>query len=139
MTSTNVTSNPRYEFDPGQADRIVIRGLQVEAFVGIHDYERERRQGVRFDVDIQTVADYADIVNETGRYVSYGDTVKYIRERAASDEHVELVETWAEDVSRFVLQNDLVTAVRVSVLKTDIFSEAEGVGVEIVRTRESNV
>lgn len=116
-------------------DRIEVRGLEVQAFIGVHDFERERRQGVRFDVEIETVAGYATIVRETGRYVSYGDAVRYIESRAASDEHVELVETWAEDVARHVLENELVASVRVSVLKTNIFEAAEGVGVVIERRR----
>ena len=136
MTSTSDSSELRSGLDRGRADRIVIRGLEVQTFIGVHDHERARRQGVRFDIEIETVADYARIVRDSGRYVSYGDAVKFIRARAASDDHVELVETWAEDVARFVLQNELVVAVRVSVVKTDIFPETDGVGIEIVRTRD---
>lgn len=122
-----------------RGDRIVVRALEVRTFIGVHDHERERRQGVRFDVEIETVADYARVVRDTGRYISYGDTVRFIKDRAASDVHVELVETWAEDIARFVLQHELAAAVRVSVLKTEIFAEAEGVGIEIVRTRDDFV
>ena len=116
-------------------DRIIIRGLHVEAFIGVHDHEKQTRQAIRFDIEIETVRDYADIVRETGRYVSYGDAVAYINDRAASDEHVELVETWADDVATYVLANDLVSAVRVSVQKTEIFENAAGVGIVIERRR----
>ncbi len=131
----NETSNERGAGP--RPDRIIIEGLEVETFIGVHDFERENRQGVRFDVEIETIPDYAEIVRTTGRYVSYGDTVKYIRERAASDAHVELVETWAEDVAGFVLQNELVAAVRVRVLKTEIYAEAAGVGIAIERRRRT--
>ena len=116
-------------------DRIIIEGLEVQAFIGVHEFERGRRQGVRFDVEIETVPDYPHLVRQTGRYISYADTVAYIIDRAASDEHVELVETWAEDVAAFVLQHSLAAAVRVTVLKTDIFNEAGGVGISIERRR----
>jgi len=117
------------------ADRIVIKGLQVKTFIGVHDFERRERQQVRFDIEIETVADYSAIVRETGRYVSYADTVEYIIGRAASDEHIDLVETWAEDIAAFVLKNDLAECVRVTVLKIDIFPEADGVGITIERSR----
>ena len=116
-------------------DRIIVQGLHVNAFVGVHDFEKQSRQSVRFDIEIETVPDYARIVRETGRYVSYGDAVAYIERRAASEEHVELVETWAEDVANHVLANDLVSAVRVSVQKTEIYDNADGVGVAIERRR----
>ncbi|MEO1608194.1 MAG: dihydroneopterin aldolase [Pseudomonadota bacterium] len=117
-------------------DRIIIDGLKVQAFIGVHDFERGSRQGVRFDVEIETVPDYPFLVRKSGHYVSYADTVAYIIGRAASDEHVELVETWAEDIAAFALRNDLVAAVRVTVRKTDIFAEAEGVGISIERRRK---
>ena len=121
-----------------KADRIIVRDLRVDGYIGVHDYEKERRQGLRFDVEIETVPQYADIVRSTGRYVSYSDVVRYIRERAGSDEHVELVETWAEDIAQFVLRNELVAAVEVSVQKTEIYAEAAGVGVIIERRRSND-
>lgn len=119
-------------------DRIIVRDLRVDGFIGVHDYEREKRQGLRFDVEVETIPEYAEIVKSTGRYVSYSDVVRYIRDRAASDEHVELVETWAEDIATFVLRNELVAAVEVCVQKTDIYAEAAGVGVVIERRRPTS-
>ena len=92
--------------------------------------------GQRFDVEIETVDDYADRVRQTGAYVSYADVVEFVTERAASGEHVELVESWAEDVAGFVLRNELAQAVHVTVQKLDIFDAAEGVGVAIARRRD---
>ena len=117
-------------------DRIIITGLLVDAFIGVHDFERLGRQRVRFDVEVDTVDDYADVVRRTGEYVSYADIVEHIEQRAATSSHVELVETWADDLAMFVLANQLATAVRVTVQKTDIFEAAEGVGIKIERRRE---
>ena len=116
-------------------DRVVVENLSVHAFIGVHDFERLERQRVRFDVEVDTVDGYADIVRATGHYVSYADIVEYVERRAAADDHVELVETWADDVASFVLANDLASAVRVKVTKLDIFDGADGVGVSIERRR----
>lgn len=118
-------------------DRIVVNGLVVDTFIGVHDFERTARQRVRFDIEVDTVEGYADIVRATGEYVSYADVVEYIEARAASEEHVVLVETWANDVATFVLANELADAVRVSVQKLDIFHAADGVGVAIERRRRA--
>jgi dihydroneopterin aldolase len=120
---------------PDAPDRIIVNGLVVDAFIGVHDFEHERRQRVRFDVEIDTVVDYAEQVRATGAYVSYADVVEFIQSRAAGDDHVELVETWALDVADFALGNELAHGVRVTVQKLDIFDAADGVGIIIERTR----
>ena len=116
-------------------DRIIVNGLVVDTFIGVHDFERRARQRVRFDVEIDTIDGYADIVRTTGSFVSYADIVEFIEARAATGAHVEMVETWAEDVAAFALRNDLAEAVRVSVQKTDIFDRVDGVGIRIERRR----
>lgn len=116
-------------------DRILVTGLLVDTFIGVHDFERLERQRVRFDVEVDTVDDYADVVRLTGAYVSYADIVEYIEGRAATSDHVELVETWADDVAAFALANELAVTVRVTVRKLDIFDAAEGVGISIERRR----
>lgn len=118
---------------PPPVDRVIVRGLVVDAFIGVFDHERHDRQRVRFDIEIETVPDYGRIVRDEGRYVSYADIVGYVETRAASDEHVELVETWADDVAAVALENELATRVHVTVQKLDIFGAADGVGVSITR------
>ena len=119
----------------GRPDRILVTGLVVDAYIGVHDVERLERQRVRFDVEVDTVDDYAEIVRLTGDYVSYADIVEYVERRAAEGDHVELVETWAEEVATFALANELAGAVRVTVQKLDIFDAADGVGITIERRR----
>ena len=121
----------------GAPDRIIVNGLVVETYIGVHDFERDAPQRVRFDVEIDTVDDYADRVRETGAFVSYADIVEFIQALAAAGDHVELVETWADDVAAFALGNDLARVVRVTVQKLDIFDAADGVGIAIERRRDA--
>lgn len=123
---------------PGAPDRVIVNGLVVDAHIGVHDFERDAPQRVRFDVEVETVDDYAERVRATGSYVSYADVVEFVQARAAAGDHVELVETWAEDVATFALRNDLAQAVRVTVQKLDIFDAADGVGVIIERRRDTS-
>ncbi len=132
MALTDPTPIPERGADP---DRIIVNGLVVDAHIGVHDFEHGAPQRVRFDIAIDTVDDYADRVRATGSYVSYADIVEYVMARAASGEHVELVETWAEDVAAVALGNELAQAVQVTVQKLDIFDAADGVGITIERRR----
>ncbi len=132
---SEASSQTRPSIVATRPDRVVVDHLVVDAFIGVHDFERLERQRVRFDIEVDTVDGYAGIVRTTGDYVSYADIVQYVERRAATDEHVELVETWADDLASFVLENDLAAAVRVTVAKPDIFDGADGVGVSIERRR----
>jgi 7,8-dihydroneopterin aldolase/epimerase/oxygenase len=131
---TDLPSNRRAR--PGAPDRIIVNGLVADTHIGVHDFEHDAPQRVRFDIEIDTVDDYADRVRTSGEFVSYADIVEYIEARAASGEHVELVETWADDVAGFALGNELAQAVRVTVQKLDIYAAADGVGITIERRRE---
>jgi dihydroneopterin aldolase len=133
MASPDHTSERARGADP---DRIIVNGLVVDAHIGVHDVEHGVTQRVRFDVTVETVEDYADRVRATGAYVSYANLVDFITDRAATGDHVELVETWADDVATFALRNDLAQAVHVSVQKLDIFDNADGVGIVIERRRD---
>lgn len=145
MATPNPTSHPARTPEPGSdqsprrcgtdPDRILVNGLVVEAYIGVHDFEHDTPQRVRFDIVVETVDDYADRVRTTGAYVSYADLVEFVMSRAASGEHVELVETWADDVATFALRNELAQAVHVTVQKLDIFAAVDGVGITIERRR----
>jgi dihydroneopterin aldolase len=135
MSTPDPNSNGAQRARGADPDRIIVNGLVVDASIGVHDFEHEAPQRVRFDIAIETVDDYADRVRTTGAYVSYADIVEFVMARAASGEHVELVETWAEDVAAFALRNELAQAVRVTVQKLDIFDTADGVGIAIERRR----
>ncbi len=135
MATPDPTSTGARRARGADPDRIIVNGLVVDASIGVHDFEHEAPQRVRFDITIDTVDDYADRVRTTGAYVSYADIVEYVMTRAASGEHVELVETWAEDVAAAALRNELAQAVHVTVQKLDIFDSADGVGISIERRR----
>ena len=114
-------------------DRHGVNRRVVDTISRGQPIERDARHRVSVDVEVETVDGYADIVRTTGRYVSYADIVECIQARAACDEHITLVETWAEDVATFALTNELAAAVRVTVQKIDIFDDADGVGISIER------
>ncbi|GAA0788134.1 dihydroneopterin aldolase [Roseibium denhamense] len=131
-------SSAKNQSIPGESqDTILVDGLLIDAEIGILDSEKGRKQGLRFDIEIRTVPGYQAVVSKTGDYVSYADTVFFIKEKAAHGGHVDLVEEWAEAVAAFVLQNPLADQVTVKVSKPDIFKEAEGVGIRITRRQQA--
>ena len=132
MAESQVRSAGLVEDGP---DIILIENLLVPAQIGVLESEKGRSQAVRFDVEIQTISGYRQVVADSGTYVSYADTVTFIHEKAQQGGHVELVEEWAEAVAEFVLSNPLAARVTVRVTKPDIFENAAGVGIQVTRRR----
>lgn len=132
MAESQVRSAGLVEDGP---DIILIENLLVPAQIGVLESEKGRSQAVRFDVEIETISGYRQVVADSGTYVSYADTVTFIHEKAQQGGHVELVEEWAEAVAEFVLSNPLAARVTVRVTKPDIFENAAGVGIQVTRRR----
>ena len=130
MAESQVRSAGLVEDGP---DIILIENLLVPAQIGVLESEKGRSQAVRFDVEIETISGYHQVVADSGTYVSYADTVTFIHEKAQQGGHVELVEEWAEAVAEFVLSNPLAARVTVRVTKPDIFENAAGVGIQVTR------
>jgi 7,8-dihydroneopterin aldolase/epimerase/oxygenase len=131
---SEANEDPHALIENGQ-DVILIDGLVIPAQIGVLESEKGRTQAVRFDVEILTVSGYRNVVRETGAFVSYADTVIFIQKKAASGEHIELVEEWAEAIAEFVLENPLAEQATVKVTKPEIFEDAAGVGICISRKR----
>ena len=114
-------------------DIIQIAGLEINAIVGILEAERVREQKILLDLRIHTdirpaarskmiedAVDYSFLAKEAERIIRNG---KYL-----------LLETLAEDVCDYCLQQPRVSSVDLSVKKPEALSKAEFVGVRIHRS-----
>ena len=117
---------------PDPTDRVFIRGLRVQAIIGIHEHERMHKQAVCFDIEASTDARLA-----RGRDHIDSGVTNYARMReiaiVAAAEEFQLVESLAERVAQRILAELGVAFVEVRVTKPDAFQDADGVGVSIRR------
>ena len=112
-------------------DVIRVSRLRLTMFVGLEPSERERRQTVLVSLAMQVDAE----VRLSGGYVSYAPVVEHLLALGASERHVDLIETLAEEAAAKALEDARVRRVEVTVEKPDIFAEAESVGVTITVDR----
>lgn len=115
------------------ADQIVIESLALDASIGVFEHEYNMTQRVRIDLIIDLVS-LSDDAYSLGNIVRYDHVVEDIKQ-LISARHIELVETLAEKISDIVLKYDGVAKVHVGVSKLAAISEAEGVGVRLVREK----
>jgi dihydroneopterin aldolase len=123
---------------PGAGERcVVVEGLRLEVFIGVHEFERRARQPVAVTLYMFVPDTGPARSDDLGDHVSYADIVSRLQERAESTRHVNLVETLAEEVAELALADARVASVVVDVRKTAIIPEARSVGVIIRRQRGS--
>jgi len=113
---------------------VFVRNLILNCSIGIHQHERLAVQRIRVNLDlaVREGETNGQLDDDLANVVCYENLTKGVRILASRD-HVNLVETLAEDVAAMCLSDDRVRSARVRIEKLDILNDAESVGVEIER------
>ena len=108
--------------------KVLVRGLRLEARIGVHPHERDQSQALVIDVEIETQPRSVTRLSET---LNYEAVVQAARAIAGSG-HIDLVETFAERLARDCLDLPGAREARVRGLKPAALApDAEAAGVEI--------
>ena len=114
-------------------DHVFIEGLEIEALIGIYDWERRIRQPLVFDVEMafdNRIPAASDAIGDTLNYKAVSKRiVQYV-----SESDFGLVETLAERVAAIILEEFGVQRVRLKLSKPGAVRGARAVGVMIERT-----
>lgn len=110
---------------------VFVRGLTLEAGIGIHDHELGRLQRLVIDVtlDLSPVP-----IERLGDTVNY-ETVAAAARAIVSEGHVGLVETFAQRLATACLNDSRVRRCRVRIEKPGALQGAEAAGCEVVLSR----
>ena len=113
-------------------DIVFINQLRLNTIIGIHDWERERKQPIILNIEIGCSIKSAvnsDNIKDSIDYFSVCERMKTLAEKHP----YQLVESFAEEVSRIILQEFMAQWVRIKLSKPDAVAETNGVGVIIER------
>jgi dihydroneopterin aldolase len=110
---------------------VFVRGVAVDAEIGVYRHERGRAQPLVVDVE---VALDPQPVHALGETLNYETLAAAAREVAAAG-HVDLVETYAQRLAAACLADPRVLRARVRVEKPQALAGAAAAGVEIVAVR----
>ena len=115
--------------------RLFLRGLQVQARIGIHDFEQLALQRLIIDVDLYvSLADTQAVNDQLAEVVDY-DFVRQVVHQRVDQGHIGLQETLCDDLMRELIAHPQVQAVRLSSCKPDVYPDCEAVGVEIFQIK----
>lgn len=112
--------------------KVFVRGLKVEAEVGVYTHERGMLQPLILDVELDVAVVGATHLADTLNY----ETIRNDAKALAAEGHIALVEMFAEKMAERCLADPRVTRARVRVEKPMALApDAAGAGVEITAVR----
>ena len=114
--------------------KVVIKNLILNIFIGIHDFEKKKKQKVRFNIEVETNPNTKPSNKDFSTIIDYETLVNKIKELVKKQHH-ELLEELAENIFRIIFQNKLVKKANIKLEKLHIIRESESVGVDVTKNR----
>ena len=114
--------------------KVLITNLILVMSVGIHDFEKVKKQEVKFNISIDVNSLLAPIENELKSIVNYETIIKVIT-KLTKNKHYELLETLAEDIFFQLFKNNNNKKIKLKIEKTQIIKNTSSVGIEIIKKR----
>ena len=110
---------------------VFVRGLEVEAGIGVYDHEQGRLQRLVIDVTLELEPRPIERLGDTIDYETVANAARAIAEAG----HVGLVETFAERLARACLEDARVRRATVRIEKPGALAAVAAPGCEIVLGR----
>lgn len=112
---------------------IFVKDIRVPVRIGLLEAEKKAPQTLIISVELQTSIDYLNAAdNDT--IIDYALIYNHIIQWQDKP-HTDLLETLAKDLTEFCLSMNGVNAVRVTLAKPDIFSQAQQAGIDVYITK----
>jgi dihydroneopterin aldolase len=124
---------------PALADcrRLFLRDSEIHINIGVHDFEKKAEQRVILNVDLYVPLSMStpskDALDEVVDYDFMRETIKAL----SSHGHIQLQETFCDDILTAMLLHPKVIAARVSTAKPDVYPDCHSVGVEVFRMKQA--
>mgnify|MGYP001409480225 FL=1 len=111
--------------------KIIIKDLILLLSVGIHQFEKLKKQKVKFNIEITTDPNLKPDIKSIVNYESVINDVK----RLSKKTHFELLESLSESIFDEIFKNKKVKKIKLKIEKLDIIKETTSVGIEVVKTK----
>ena len=114
--------------------KVIIKNLILNIFIGIHDFEKKKKQRVRLNIEVITNPNIKPNNKDLSSILNYEDLVNKIT-LLVKKQHHELIEDLAENIFKIIFQNSLVKKTKIKIEKLDIIKNSESVGVEFSKNK----
>ena len=114
--------------------KVIIKNLVLNIFIGIHNFEKKKKQRVRFNIEVVTNPNIKPNNKDLTTILNYEDLINKIK-LLVKNQHHELIEDLAENIFEIIFQNRLVKKISIKIEKLDIIKNSESVGIEFTKSK----
>ena len=111
--------------------KIIIKDLILLLSVGIHQFEKLKKQKVKFNIEITTDP---NLKPDIKTIVNYENVIKVIK-KLTEKTHYELLESLSETIFDEMFKNKKIKKIKLKIEKLDIIKETKSVGIEVTKSK----
>ena len=111
--------------------KIIVKDLILLLSVGIHQFEKLKRQKVKFNIEITTDPNLKSDIKSIVNYESVINDIKKLTKKA----HFELIESLSEAILDEIFKNKKIKKIKLKIEKLEIIKETTSVGIEVTKTK----
>ena len=111
--------------------KIIVKDLILLLSVGIHQFEKLKRQKVKFNIEITTDPNLKSDIKSIVNYESVINDIKKLTKKS----HFELLESLSESIFDRIFRNKKIKKIKLKIEKLEIIKETTSVGIEVIKTK----
>jgi dihydroneopterin aldolase len=115
--------------------KVIITDLVFNTLIGIHDFEKEKKQQIKFNIEIDIKPLLKADENDLNSIINYESVINKIK-LITKKKHYNLLETLAEDVFSDLFLSKNIIKIKLRIEKPEIIKNTSSVGVEIIKKRK---
>jgi len=115
--------------------KVIIKDLTFNTSIGIHDFEKEKEQKIKFNIQINIDPLLKAAENDLDSIVNYETVINKIKS-ITQRKHYNLLETLAEDIFSSLFLSKNIIKIKLRIEKPEIIKNTSSVGVEIIKKRK---
>lgn len=120
-----------------QNDIVFIEGLELDASIGVFDWEKKIKQGLIFNLELSCDFSKASVSDDIQDAVNYAQVCEEI-EILIGLQHYQLLEFLAERICQHLFESFAITAIKLSIFKPEAVHKTRSVGVTVFRECKSH-
>ena len=114
--------------------KVLIKELLLDLKIGYFDFEKEKKQKVKFSLEIDYVDKKPSSDKDIKSIVNYAKVVRLIK-KLVKKKHYNFLETLAEDVFDELFKDKIIDKISLQIEKLEIMRDCSSVGIQISKKR----
>ena len=114
--------------------KVLIKELLLDLKIGYFDFEKDKKQKVKFSLEIDYVDKKPSSDKDIKSIVNYAKIVRLIK-KLVKNKHYNFLETLAEDVFDELFKDKRIDKISLQIEKLEIMKDCSSVGIQISKKR----